>query len=672
VPGPLVLVSGPGSHALTRPAKGENDMFTDNTDAPTIGVMTEAPQPQQHGHPAWRHAIELGPVLAAVVFAAGAAASMARVPLVAVIVIAVAIAGGLSAAAMLLARSAAAAAWAITAACSAAGWAAHAAVAGPWSWAALTGLVVPTVILTPLWPAVRAHEARLEAAERRRQAAAAAAAGARRWPEYLARIGHRGVQFVSRDDTLSGYSVRLRLPASGRVTFKALASSVDKLEVAARARRGSLRFEQLPGGAAHEVVLHVAERDFLAETIPLPAENRRRSINDPIPVGVHEDGTVCTVTLREVATLIAGLRGSGKSNILNVLIAQLARCVDVIIFVIDLKGGRMAAPWLRPWLDAQTPRPVVDWLAADREEAEIMLRALLRGIYARSRSGAGGEKIIPSVHHPAVIVIVDEAAVVFGMGMGGPRSSLEGTTNATLAGLATRLTVTGRSEAIDAIFAVQRGTVTMTGSGDLKSQCAVRIGLGVATEADARLIIPDDVHIAADLARLSEPGSGIVQVKQRRAAPVKFYRIEHDDIAPVATATGNIRPAPDPLLREALGAEYEARWTERGSYLVPAARQPVIAPPGMDESEFEQIVRSNLADIDQVFPGDDDTAHPGRKRMREFLRRSPRGVPPGAIVSLLAAEKMPVARQTVQRWLAEDEAAGLVERGTFGQWKWKG
>jgi len=647
-------------------------MFTDNTDAPTIGGMTEAPQPQQ-GHPAWRHALELGPVLAAVVFAAGAAASMARMPLVAVIVIAAAIAGGLSVAAMLLARSGAAAAWAIAAAGSAAGWAAYAAVAGPWSWAALTGLVVPTVILTPLWPAVRAHEARLEAAERRRQAAAAAAAGARRWPEYLARIGHRGVQFVTREDTLSGYSVRLRLPASGRVTFKALASSRDKLEVAARVRRGSLRFEQLPGGAAHEVILHVAERDFLAETIPLPAENRRRSINDPIPLGVHADGTVCAVTLREVATLVAGVRGSGKSNMLNVLIAQLARCVDVIIFVIDLKGGRMAAPWLRPWLDAQTPRPVIDWLATTREEAEIMLRALLRGIDARSRSGAGGEKIRPSAAQPAVILIVDEAAVVFGMGMGGPRSSLEGTTNATLAGLATRLTVTGRSEAIDPILAVQRGTVTMTGSGDLKSQCSVRIGLGVATEADAALIIPDDVHVAVDLAGLQHPGSGIVQVKDGRVAPVKFYRIEHDDIAPIAAAMGNIRPAPDGVLAEAFGAEYRERWTHRGGYLVPSARQPVIAPPGVDADEFEQLVRSQLADIDQpaVFPGDDDTAHPGRRRMREFIRRSPRGVTPSAIVHLLSSEKMPVHRATVQRWLAEDEAAGLVERGSFGQWKWR-
>jgi hypothetical protein len=62
--------------------------------------------------------------------------------------------------------------------------------------------------------------------------------------------------------------------------------------------------------------------------------------------------------------------------------------------------------------------------------------------------------------------------------------------------------MTGRSEAVDLIMATQRGTATMTwGSVDLKSQCALRIGLGVA-KADAQLIIPDDVRIGADLARL--------------------------------------------------------------------------------------------------------------------------------------------------------------------------
>ncbi|MGH3157231.1 MAG: hypothetical protein ACRDNF_11730, partial [Streptosporangiaceae bacterium] len=403
----------------------------------------------------------------------------------------------------------------------AAAWLAYAAVKGPSAWPAMAGLLVPAAVLTALWYVVRAQERERAQAQQRRVAEVDRAVERQRWPALLARIGFEGVSFVRREDTLCGYSVLLSLPSTGQVTYPQLASSREKLEVAARTRHGSLRFER--GQAAHEVVLHVAERDVLAETIPLPAGSERLTITKPIASGVHEDGQVSALTLREVATLAVGLRGSGKSNLLNVLIAQLARCDDVLIFVIDQKGGRMAAPWLEPWLSGKTRHPVIDWLATTREEAEMMLRACLRGIDARSRSGSGGEKIVPSARQPAVMLIVDEAAVIFGLGTGGPRSSLDGITNTQLAALGTQITMLGRSEAIDPVFATQRGSATMTGSGDLKSQCGLRIGLGVSCESDARLIIPDDVQIAADLARLNHPGSGIVQIKQGRVTPVKFF-----------------------------------------------------------------------------------------------------------------------------------------------------
>ncbi|MGH3409387.1 MAG: LAGLIDADG family homing endonuclease, partial [Streptosporangiaceae bacterium] len=839
-------------------------------------------------------------------------------------------------------------------------------------------------------------------AERARLAAEAAAAAQeqRRWPDLLARIGHQGVRFAGREETLAGYLVHLRLPGSGRVTYSGLVPATEKLEVAARLRHGSLRFER--GAQAHEVILHVAERDVLAETVLLPAEPGSLSITRPIPVGMFEDGQVCAVTLREVATLIVGLRGSGKalaldtpvpapdgwttmgeiraddvvydetgqpcrvtdawdirrgrpcyeiefsdgstivadaehqwlvdtdasrrsarakanlarrprkttgidwhhdqdcrrkppevvttetmrgslrvlrrsgstadggtsnysikvaaplraaeaklavppytlgawlgdgwsaagaittadaeilieieaegetvwimpstdreapsrpradrvcllagtspcsptgkvvarglcaahwaaerrnghlelwslrtrdtvtrarvagyrigglkvrlrqigvlsnkhvptaylraseaqrrallaglldtdghcsaqggiefystsqrlardvrhlaatlgykptlrsrparlngqdcgtvwtvafttadkvfrlprkaarqvtrersaaghryvtairpvpsvpvrciavdspshlylvgescipthnSNLLNVLLAQLARCPDVLIFAIDLKGGRMAAPWIEPWLEGRTPRPVVDWLATDREEAERMLRALERAIQARSRSGSGGEKITPSPEQPAVLLVCDEIAVILGVGTGGPRSSLDGVTNATLARLATQLVMTGRSEAIDLIMATQRGTVTMLGSADLKSQCAVRIGLGVASEGDARLIIPDDTRIATDLARLGHPGTGIVQQgKNGRVLPVKFYRIEHEMISEIAERYGRVRPGPDKVLEEARGEDSRTRWSPGRIERIPGVGSRPLVP----------------------------------------------------------------------------------------------
>jgi FtsK/SpoIIIE family len=467
--------------------------------------------------------------------------------------------------------------------------------------------------------------------------------------------------------------VHLRLPGSGRVTYSVLASATEQLEVAARARHGSLRFER--GDQAHQVILHVAERDVLAETVPLPAEHEQLSIIRPVPLGLFEDGRVCAVTLREVAALIVGLRGSGKSNLLNVLLAQLARCADVLIFAIDLKGGRMAAPWMEPWFAHRAPRPVVDWLATDREEAEKMLRATLRAVQARSRSGSGGEKIIPSPRQPAILLVCDEIAVILGFGTGGPRTSREGVTNATLAGLATQLVMTGRSEAIDLVMATQRGTVTMTGSADLKSQCALRIGLGVASEADARLIIPDDVRIAADLARLRYPGTGIVQQgKHGRVMPVKFYRIEHEAISQIAERYGGIRPRPDKLLEDALGEDYATRWLRHRLAKIPGvSSRPVVpagisAPQARTDDQFNELT-AGLGLGDGL---SEDAGHPARRRMVAMLRSAGvRGMTVRGIAEQLAADGSDIAQQTIHRWLHEEAAAGHVENASYGRWKWR-
>ncbi len=308
-----------------------------------------------------------------------------------------------------------------------------------------------------------------------------------------------------------------------------------------------------------------------------------------------------------------------------------------------------------------------------------MLRALLRAVDARARSCSGGEKITPSRREPAILLICDEVAVILGVGTGGPRLSEGGVTNATLAGLATRLVMTGRSEAIDLVMATQRGTVTMTGSADLKSQCTLRIGLGVASEADARLIIPDNVRIAADLSRLHHPGSGIVQQgRNGRVLPVKFYRIEHEQIDSIAERFGWLRPAPDPLVAQALGDDYRTRWTryrtstrldEPGQPVLPSAViPPAIPAPVMRELTAGASTGGNPALSENV--GDHD--HPIRHQVVGMLRvAGVRGLTVRAIAERLASGGHEVAHQTVHRWLAEEAAAGRAESASYGRWKWR-
>jgi hypothetical protein len=677
---------------------------------------------------AWQRPAAIGLLLTVAVFAAGSLLSVITLPRLVVAVGCVVLAAVLVLAALLKTRSGfgigRGQVHTAVSGIVAAAWLGYAGTTTAWSAIAVAALLVPAAVLIPLYPVIRTREDRAAAEARRASEAAAAAKQLRRWPDLLARIGHQGVRYAGQEETMAGYLVHLRLPGSGRVTYSQLAPATEQLEVAARLRHGSLRFER--GDQAHKVILHVAERDVLAETIPLPDDEEPLSITRPIPLGLYEDGQVCAVTLRELATLIVGLRGSGKSNLLNVLLAQLARCPDVLIFAIDLKGGRMAAPWIEPWLTRRSPRPVVDWLATDRAEAEKMLHALLSAVDARSRSGSGGEKITPSPRQPAILLLCDEVAILMGIGTGGPRSPLEGASNVTLARLATQLVMTGRSEAIDLIMATQRGAVTMTGSADLKSQCGLRIGLGVASEADARLIIPDDIRIAADLARLRHPGTGIVQQgKQGRVLPVKFYRIEHEAISKIAERYGRIRPGPDKLLEEALGADYAQRWSPERAARIPGVASrpmvPVAIAAGPDPAspltadqyasyqlaahqfEADQVPVDQLA-VDQLAadqpaagqpgagqPGagefggppagflsidpldaGDDAAHAGRARMVAMLRSAGvRGITARGISDQLAADGLAVTPQTIQRWLAEEASAGRAENASYGRWKWR-
>jgi hypothetical protein len=644
--------------------------------------VTAPPRPAgSRGRPGLR-AVQAGLPITAAVYGVGALVSAVGLAVLPAVIGCLVIAAALVVTAMLTVRTGLPAAYAC--ACGVAGpaWLAYASLTTAWSWLAIVALALPAAALIWLYPVIVAREDKLAAEADQAARDAAAARVQDKWPDLLARIGHSGVRFAGQQPTRTGYVVHLRLPVSGRVTYSVLAPATERLEVAARLRHGSLRFER--GDQAHQVLLHVAERDVLAETVPLPADHETLSINAPIPVGLYEDGQVCSVSLREIATLVVGLRGSGKSNLLNVLLAQLARCPDVLIFAIDLKGGRMAAPWVEPWRADRAQSPVVDWLATDREEAERMLRALLRAVQARSRSGSGGEKIIPSPRQPAVLLVCDEIAVILGLGTGGPRTSLQGVTNATLAGLATQLVMTGRSEAIDLIMATQRASISMTGSADLKSQCALRIGLGVATEAEARLIIPDDVRIAGDLARLRHPGTGIVhQGRHGRVMPAKFYRMEHEAIAPVAERYGHLRPQPDPLLEEALGEDYATRWDRaraavRGVPGRPAMTASVTAvlpnwPPAALPSGHEAAQPSGheAAPPSAVVAAPPDARHPDRGAMIALLRSAGvKGMTVLGITEQLAAGGRDIAQQTVARWLAEEAAAGRVHAASYGRWKW--
>lgn len=457
-------------------------------------------------------------------------------------------------------------------------WLAWVAAFTAWSSWAVTVLLCGLVTFGPLWFLARhtQHRKRLrDLEEERRQRIAAEA---QKWPDILAGLGMPGVVLLERVKHGEGsYSLHLRLPVNGRVRFGVLKSRTEELEIAAGLRYGALNVER--GDTAADVWLHVNEIDVLAQTIPLPKDNTPLTINRPLPLGLYEDGTVLEVPMQGRASKTVGLRGKGKSNLINVKLAALTRCVDVVIWIMDNKGGRTARPWLLPWLDGRTDRPVLDWVATTRAENTRMLKAAVAVIEYRASSGIGGDKIIPTARMPELMLICEEVALIFGQ---------HDVANYGNAKLGLTIVQLGRAEAVSVDLVAQRGTVTMLGSGDLKSQLENTFGLGVADANDARYTFGDS-HIAADLAKLEHPGSLLVRAgRDTRIVPGKAWWVEHAEIGgPGGVAERNtyIRPDLDEGSAAAADAagEYHTRWSdERAGHLRLSSVSPpatVIPPP---------------------------------------------------------------------------------------------
>lgn len=430
------------------------------------------------------------------------------------------------------------------------GWLSAAMLVSPYSawtaWSALAG----TVLAFAAYPAVRHAQLAFEARYRALrtdpmqqpaplpsvESVAPKDPEAAKWERLTAKVGLPGMKYRDRVENRAGFAVLFSLPGSGRVTFTTVANRCEALEIAAKMPAGTVRAERafsLEGRPlASEVWIHFDVEDILTKTLMMPDEHTELSVNEAFPVGLYADGEPIYLKLREIAALIVGVRGRGKTNLLNVIIHQLSRCVDVTLWMIDLKGGRAAKPWLRPWLDGRVKRPVLDWVATTRVEAHRMLVGAHALIEQRSNAGYGGSKIKPSRSRPAVIVICDEIAALVGQHARGQRGD-GGPKLADLIALLTLCIQLGRSEAVDFVLATQRGTVTMAGSGDLKSQCELRAGLGVTSAQDAQSVFTGNSVAAKLLAKLKDKATrGAVLIQDGdggRISPGKSYFMGDDD-----------------------------------------------------------------------------------------------------------------------------------------------
>jgi hypothetical protein len=274
-------------------------------------------------------------------------------------------------------------------------------------------------------------------AHRRRRARVRVERTLAAWPQIAESIGLTGSRVMSAVVDAWGWTVRVAL-RRGHTVADAL-GKIAAIESALGTCPGAVRVEPDPD-RADQFLMRVLHTDPHSRPVPWQAPDIH-SITQPIPLGVFEDASPAAVLLLRRHALVGGVVGSGKSGVLNVIIAALVACEDVVVWGIDLKGGME----LRPWA------PSLGRLATTPEQAIAVLKEAVTELDRRAveSSQTGARVWEPTKSRPALVIVIDEYAEL-------PEAATAYTDS-----IARR----GRAVAVNILAATQRPTQKAMGHG---------------------------------------------------------------------------------------------------------------------------------------------------------------------------------------------------------------
>jgi S-DNA-T family DNA segregation ATPase FtsK/SpoIIIE len=400
-------------------------------------------------------------------------------------------------------------------------WEALAAAIGPLTSPLPEALAIGTLTLSvPWW------------ANRRRRAKVRVERTIAVWPDIAKAVGLAGSEIMSATVDLWGWRARLRL-ARGQIIADVMAK-VPAIESGLGTHRNAVRVAPTTDDLANRCELRILDRDPHADAVPWRGPSVT-SITEPVDLGPFEDAEPCRLLFLRRHALIGGTTGSGKSGGLNVLLANLVACRDVVIWAIDLKGGMELRPW-EPCLDrlATTPEAATRLLA----DAVAILRAR-----AGSLASIGRREWRPSPQAPALVIVIDEYAELAEQAPGAM------THTDTIARL-------GRAVAVTMAAATQRPTQEVMGKGAVRSQMDVRFSFRVRERRDVDLVLGQGMLKAGWNAHtLNAPGKFLVSAPEcgtpRRA---RAYLITDEDVREAVARCTPARPELDTISDDALFA----------------------------------------------------------------------------------------------------------------------
>jgi S-DNA-T family DNA segregation ATPase FtsK/SpoIIIE len=410
-------------------------------------------------------------------------------------------------------------------------WLATATAAGPVQSPLPQVLLIGSLILSVPWWAHRRRRAKVRV---ERTLAA--------WPEISQAVGLAGSRVLSAVVDVWGWHARFAL-ARGQ-TINDVLAKLPAIESALGTHRGAVRVYPTADDLANRFELRVLDRDPHADAITWPGPSVS-SVTEPVDLGPFEDAAPAKVLLLRRHVLIGGVSGSGKSGGLNVLMANLAACADVVIWAIDLKRGMELGPWAS----------CIDRLATTPAEARTLLADAVAILEARAvHLAATGQRVWePSPELPALVIIVDEYAEL-------AEEASDATADAD--SIARR----GRAVAVTLVAATQRPTQKAMGQGALRSQMDVRISFRVRERKDVDLILGQGMLTAGWHAHaLNAPGKFLMSAPEhdtpRRA---RAYLVTDEAVTATAARFADYRPMLDEISQLAMRDRAQTHPNEPG------------------------------------------------------------------------------------------------------------
>lgn len=540
--------------------------------------------------------------------------------------------------------------------------------AGPWSVESLAALGLGTMIATAATKAAavhtenwRDHVAAVEEVERRRGLKG-------EWEARISRVCRiKGVRVTGIDEwerpvpgepdkrRRTGYSVLAELPSGG---YRWTDLSSKRLELVSDANLPTgCGIEVRAGEVAREVILDVTTVNVLAEDIPL-GEIERRSIYDPIPIGIRHDGSFLEMSLKWKWALLIGQTGSGKSNQLTAMLSYLLMCDDVVVVGIDFNGGKLFMPYLRPWLRGEAKKPAIAAVATDEEEAIGLLDFLINAIpqratgYADLMEQEDDDKIPSSPQVPHIVLVTDES------------NNLPKSVKSRMVELSNRsrgVSIRGLTCALRAVDAGGNGLPI-----ELNAQSAAKVSMQV--DGDAELAYLFNWGKAPRCEEIPGVGFGVGAEEGKVPMVFKGPRTKPSTASEVAKATDSWRPEVDAITVDTNREWWESRWDRAretwlsgkkpaassvgarapsGASSAPPSRPPMggVVAPGSGGDVAMEAMRKAFRDSGLPVPGEDETPNPKpRSGDVEFDRLVEEqladvGAPPRLLIECLEAFK---------------------------------